>query len=239
MSVLASVAVAGKVAAAAGSTASAGASLTAANSVVKATQVESLKKVAEAATSNANALSPELSSAANETAIADLSAQKLDLLTGKISPEQVLSPDNFFELNKLKAETGWTNNITNTITNSRQLDIYKNAELKELQIDGRDCLVRKVDWDYVDDESGLTNRERASRGLSPIDSNTGEKIQLHHMGQKFDSPFAELSATEHGDGNYSVLHRNSVESWRRNPDLRTAYNDQRISHWKLRSEMAA
>lgn len=211
----------------------------AANPVINASHVEVAKRATEAFTQGANALSPELSSVVNKTTVADLSAQKLDLLTGKVSPEQFLTPDNFLDFNKLKAETGWSNKITDVIANSRQLDIYKNAALKELQINGRDCLLREVDWNYVDEQSGLTNRERASRGLSPVDSNTGEKIQLHHMGQKFDSPFAELSATEHGDGNYSVLHQNSIESWRRNPDLRTAYNDQRISHWKLRSEMAA
>lgn len=165
MSVLASVAVAGKAAAAAaGSTASTGASLTAANSVVKATQVEALKKVAEAATSNANALSPELSSAANETAVADLSAQKLDFLTGKISPDQMLSHDNFLELNKnkvgrfddngqlIKDEKGnllpnveYESNGNHYATNANGHITNWNAELRDTPENVRDeCAQREV-----------------------------------------------------------------------------------------------
>lgn len=101
MSVLASVTAAGKAVAA---TASTGAAQTAvASPVVNAVQGATVRKAAEAVSSNVNPLSSELSSVANETAVADLSAQKLDLLTGKISPDQMLSHDNFLELNKNNA----------------------------------------------------------------------------------------------------------------------------------------
>ena len=85
MSVLATVAAAAGKAAA--TTASTGAA-----------QAAAVKSVVNAA--NASSLAPELSGAASKTAAADLSAQKLDLLTGKTSPEQLLSHDNFLEVSK-------------------------------------------------------------------------------------------------------------------------------------------
>ena len=90
---------------------------------------------------------------------------------------------------KIKEETNWSDKIIDRIENLDQYEIYKKADLHEEEIDGRKCLVKKIDMDYVDPKTGMTNRERMERGWSPIDSKTGEKIELHHMGQDYDSPF--------------------------------------------------
>ncbi|MCC8096979.1 MAG: HNH/ENDO VII family nuclease, partial [Eubacterium sp.] len=106
----------------------------------------------------------------------------------------------------IKDETGWSDNIVDHIDTEKQYDdVYKNADLHEGEINGRDCLLKDIDLDYVDEKTGLTNRERMQKGRSPYDSKTGEKIELHHMGQDFDSPFAELTEnSEHGDGNHKT-----------------------------------
>ena len=91
----------------------------------------------------------------------------------------------------------------------------------------------------IDEKTGMTNKELMEKGRSPIDSKTGEKIELHHMGQDYDSPFAELDEnSEHGDGNHKVLHPKTDNSWRNDKDLKNRYQTDRKKHWKQRSTEA-
>ena len=139
------------------------------------------------------------------------------------------------EKQKIKEETGWSDVIIDAIESMDLYEIYKNAGLHEAEINGRKCLVKDIDMDYVDPKTGMTNRERMERGLSPIDSKTGEKIELHHMGQKFDAPFAELSEnSEHGDGRHKTLHTSTEDSWRNDSEKNREYNNQRKEHWEQR-----
>lgn len=140
---------------------------------------------------------------------------------------------------KIKEETGWSDEIVDHIESMEQYEIYKNAGLYEAEINGRKCLIKDIDMDYVDPKTGMTNRERLAhrpRSLSPIDAKTGEKIELHHMGQDFNGPFAELCEnSEHGDGNHSVLHDVNSESWRRDPDKKKEYQNQKDAHCSARA----
>ena len=43
-----------------------------------------------------------------------------------------------------------------------------------------------------EDDFGRTNLERMKQGLAPLDKD-GNPIELHHVGQKMDSPLAELT----------------------------------------------
>ena len=82
--------------------------------------------------------------------------------------------------------------------------------------------------------------ERMQNGLSPYDAKSGEKLELHHMGQKADSPFAELRENiDHGDGNHHVLHEFKTESWRHEPGSEQAYASQRTEYWKTRAQQLA
>ena len=138
---------------------------------------------------------------------------------------------------RIKEETGWSDEIIDHIDSMEQYEIYKNADLEEREVNGRPCLCKKIDMDYVDPKTGMTNRQLMAKGRSPIDAKTGEKIELHHMGQDFNGPFVELCAdSEHGDGNQKTLHPKN-ESWRRDDQKKTEYNNkQKPSHWKTRSE---
>ena len=141
---------------------------------------------------------------------------------------------------KIKEETSWSDVIIDHIDNMEQYELYKNADLHEVEVNGRKCLVKNIDMDYVDPKTGMTNRERMEKGRAPIDSKTGEKIELHHMGQDFNGPFVELCEnSEHGDGNHSVLHTKSGESWRKDPEKNDQYNNvDRPNHWKDRAREA-
>lgn len=145
---------------------------------------------------------------------------------------------NEAEKAKIIEETGWSAEIINCIESMEQYEVYKNAGLHEAEINGRKCLIKDIDMDYVDPKTGLTNRELMEKGRPPIDAKTGETIQLHHMGQDFNSPFAELCAnSEHGDGKDAILHDKKVESWRQDSEKKNKYNNvQRPNHWKARAK---
>lgn len=139
---------------------------------------------------------------------------------------------------QIKRETGWSDTVIDHIESKEQHEIYEKAGLHEEIINGRPCLCKEVDMNYIDPKTSMTNRELMAKGRSPIDAKTGERIELHHMGQGYDAPFAELCAdSEHGDGNYSVLHTKSEGSWRNNQDLKNQYNNiDRPNHWKAIAE---
>lgn len=138
---------------------------------------------------------------------------------------------------ELKEETGWSSEVVDSVDTFEQAEIYKNADLHEDNINGRECLVKEIDYDYVDEKTGMTNRELMAKGRSPYDAKTGEKIELHHMGQEYDAPFAELTEnSEHGDGNHSILHPKTEGSWRNDETLEAQYNKEKREHWKTRSE---
>lgn len=139
------------------------------------------------------------------------------------------------EKTKIREETGWSDEIIKHINSWEQYEIYKKAGLREVIINERPCLIKNIDLDYTDPKTGKTNRELMEEGRSPIDSKTGEKIEIHHMGQNHDAPFVELSESEHGDGNHSILHPNQENSWRNDKELNNEYNNkQKPEHWKER-----
>ena len=117
-----------------------------------------------------------------------------------------------------------------------ELEVYKAAGLKESIVDGRTCLIRDdIDLDYVDPKTGKTNRELMAKGRAPFDKETGEKLELHHIGQDYDSPLAELTADSQHGQHYSTLHTKTGESWRQDSQKDNHYNGvQRPNHWKAR-----
>lgn len=128
----------------------------------------------------------------------------------------------------VKDETGWSDEIIEAIKSKEEYEIYKNAGLQEVEINGKKCLVRSdIDWEQKD-SMGRSNKERAEFGLSPINKN-GETIELHHIGQKNDGQLAELTPDEHrGKENYSVLHDTKKES----EINRIEFTSERSEHWK-------
>lgn len=134
------------------------------------------------------------------------------------------------EKKELKEVTGWSNEIVDNIKSPEEAEIYKNASLEEAKIDGRECLI-KTDIDLTKiDERGRTNSERMEKGLAPLDKN-GDPIELHHIGQKMDSPLAELEWQEHrGKGNDAVLHDKTKET----EIDRADFDKERSAHWENR-----
>lgn len=133
---------------------------------------------------------------------------------------------------KIKELTGWSDKIIDAIGSMEEAEIYIKAGLKEVEINGKSCLIRDdIDWNQTD-EMGRTNKERAEQGLSPI-TKDGKTVELHHIGQHADSPLAELTPEEHrGKGNDTILHDKTKES----EIDRQAFAGERSSHWEARAQ---
>lgn len=138
------------------------------------------------------------------------------------------------EKQKIKDETGWSDEIIDNIRSMKEYEIYKEAGLKEEEIGGRKVLIRSdIDWNQVD-EKGRTNTERIERGLAPLDKE-GNPIELHHIGQREDSPLAELTFKEHRcDGNDTILHDKTKDTETHGEG--NTWNSQKQEHWKNRAE---
>ncbi|WP_314811579.1 HNH/ENDO VII family nuclease [Fusobacterium pseudoperiodonticum] len=183
---------------------------------------------------------------------------KIEDVLGKINPNKNLNPNSEIlsqvkenyskeanespetrkelsdeEKQRIKEETGWSDEIIDAISSMEEYEIYKKADLEEKEINGKKCLVRKdIDLEQKD-SMGRTNSERMEKGLPPLDKN-GRPIELHHIGQKSDSPLAELTTSEHrGKGNDTVLHDKKKES----EIDRDKFAEERSEHWKNRSEL--
>ncbi len=135
---------------------------------------------------------------------------------------------------KIKAETDWSDNVTDHIRSMEECKIYKDAGLQEVEIGGKKALIRgDIDWGQID-EKGRTNAQRIEKGLSPLDRD-GNSIELHHIGQKADSPLAELTDKEHRyDGNDNVLHDKNKATEVHGEG--NNWNKERQNYWQARAE---
>jgi hypothetical protein len=132
---------------------------------------------------------------------------------------------------KVKEETGWPDEIIDALGSMEEYEIYKKAGLQAIEVNGKWCLIRPdIDMNQKDTD-GLTNRQRMERGLPPI-TKDGKTVELHHIGQKPDSPLAELTTEEHrGVGNDTILHDKAKES----EIDRNEFAKERREHWKSRT----
>ena len=118
------------------------------------------------------------------------------------------------------------------IRNKQEAEIYVRAGLHEKTVCGRKCLVRDdIDYDYTDSK-GSTNRERMKDGNAPYGSD-GKTIKLHHIGQRDNSPLAELLDYEHtGKDSDKYLHDKIGESLVDHD----AFSTVRRRHWTERGK---
>ena len=130
-----------------------------------------------------------------------------------------------------KDPPGWSDEIVDQLISMDEANIYLNADLKEVEVNGKACLIRKdIDLDCVVDDRGRTNRQRMAKGLAPLDAN-GDSVELHHIGQKSDAGLAELTNDEHHKGgNDTVLHDKKKKS----EIDRKEFDTERSDHWKSR-----
>ena len=136
--------------------------------------------------------------------------------------------------NEINKASPYSDKITPYIRQYDELRLYNTLCLQESYIT-RPAIIRDIDFDLWISSEGCTNRELMKKGGSPylFDSPEG-KIQLHHIGQGYSAPFAELTVAEHNE-NSCLLHNSHEDSWRRKPNLEKAFEKERAKHWKMRS----
>lgn len=134
------------------------------------------------------------------------------------------------EKKEIQEKTGWSDEVIESIRSKEEAEIYIKANLKEVEINGKKCLIRDdIDLDQAD-EDGISNRERMEIGRPPLTKN-GEEVELHHIGQKQNSPLAELTTQEHrGVGNDAILHDKVKET----EINRNEFAKERYEHWQSR-----
>lgn len=137
------------------------------------------------------------------------------------------------EIEFIKDDSGWSSSIVDSIHSIEEYTIYQEANLEEVQIDDKPCLIKQdINNDQVD-EKGRTNLGRMEKGLAPLDKDCNT-IELHHIGQKSDSPLAELTMQEHrGIGNDTVLHDKTKISEIDRP----SFGGERREHWTKRPDV--
>ena len=136
---------------------------------------------------------------------------------------------------QIRRESPYSDRINDCLTSYDEFFYYCSLQLKEANVT-RVSLIREIDLDLFVTIKGKTNRELMHSGCSPFafDDKAGE-IELHHIGQEIDSPFAELTREEHRLlGNYKLLHQNS-ESWRDDEFKNNIYGKERYNYWKARA----
>lgn len=151
------------------------------------------------------------------------------VLTQETRPElPEMSPETRERLELL----GVPKEVLDAIGSEAEAKIYENANLEPAEVNGKDALIRTdIDYDQKD-AMGTTNLDRMKSGRAPLDAN-GKPIELHHIGQKQDSPLAELTSAEHrGNGNDNVLHNKQKESEINRED----FDKERKDYWKARAE---
>lgn len=151
----------------------------------------------------------------------------------------VLTQETRLELPQMSPQTrerleqlGVPKEVLDAIGSEAEAKIYEGANLEPAEVNGKPSLIRTdIDYDQKD-AMGTTNLDRMKSGRAPLDAN-GKPIELHHIGQKPDSPLAELTSAEHrGNGNDNVLHNKQKESEINRED----FDKERKDYWKARAE---
>ncbi|WP_318389346.1 HNH/ENDO VII family nuclease [Enterobacter sp.] len=169
-----------------------------------------------------------------DTLVANIDITEIDIteLDKSIVLEETPLPELSDEMREILREKGYSEEVIDRIGSDAEAQIYLDAELECQTVNGKDVLMRDdIDLEQTD-VFGLSNLERMERGLAPLDAD-GKPIELHHIGQKPDSPLAELTCGEHrGPGNTTILHDVKKES----EIDRNDFNKERAEHWKARAE---
>jgi hypothetical protein len=96
-------------------------------------------------------------------------------------------------------------------------------------------LIRTIDLNYKSELAGktVTNLERMKQGYAAIDPVSGKPFQLHHIGQKVDSPLAILSQYEHtGGGNNTILHDPNIKEGVHSLISNAEWETQKVEFWQ-------
>ena len=157
---------------------------------------------------------------------------QLTSLVDSIEKEKSVSQRNL-----IKQHSPFSDEINQSITDYEELFFYCSLELSEAMVTRR-SLIRSIDPDLFVTSEGKTNLELMKGGHPPYAYDAADGIiELHHIGQNKDGPFAELTHSEHMmHGNNQKLHRALGDSWRNDEKSETVFGKERSNHWRKRAK---
>lgn len=126
-------------------------------------------------------------------------------LRGPVKPPRGAS---YEEVQRYIQENGYFSDAVRPyIRTMKELDYYLNNKYREVDWYGNIALIIEVDLGYYSEKYKATNRELIIAGESPVVPNLDVKYDLHHIGQRKDSPLAIIPSNIHnGHETYSIFH---------------------------------
>jgi len=135
------------------------------------------------------------------------------------------------EAAQIQKESKYPLDLIKSMHSMEEYEVYKNAGVKSITVNGESMLIRKdLDITSVVDDMGRTNLERMQEGLAALDKD-GHAYELHHIGQRTDSPLAILTRKEHDN---NVLHWNTNTD---NPSSQSGWSSQKRKFWEAIAKM--
>lgn len=135
------------------------------------------------------------------------------------------------EAAQIQKESKYPLDLIKSMHSMEEYEVYKNAGVKSITVNGESILIRKdLDITSVVDDMGRTNLERMQEGLAALDKD-GHAYELHHIGQRTDSPLAILTRKEHDN---NVLHWNTNTD---NPSSQSGWSSQKRKFWEAIAKM--
>lgn len=132
--------------------------------------------------------------------------------------------------NYIQANGFFSDAIRPYIRTIEELNYYLNNKYREMNWYGSPVLTIPVDLEYYSETHKATNRELIIAGESPVVPKLEVKYDLHHIGQRKDSPLCIIPSNIHnGPKTYSIFHSGTAEE-----DIHsTAFALQRKQFWTI------
>ncbi len=163
------------------------------------------------------------------------SKASLDISELKAIKVKIRTMNSKLQREQIEQASPYSKSITAYIRSCDELRLYYALQLRESTLT-REALIADIDPTLWISSENATNIELMSKGGSPylFDSPEG-KIELHHIGQSYDSPFAELTQEQHDIYN-QVLHIAGSSSWRDDPKAEKMFGAERYEYWIKRAQ---
>ncbi len=159
----------------------------------------------------------------------------LDIDELKEIRKKICSLDQNHQQEELQKTSPYSKDITSHIQTCDELQFYLSLHLQESYVT-RPALVADIEPNLWIESEKATNQELMMKGRAPYAFDAPEgKIELHHIGQGYSSPFVELTQEEH-DQKSHILHTSDDPSWRKNKSQENAFKAERSAYWIKRSQ---
>ena len=141
-----------------------------------------------------------------------------------------------FQKQQITKDSPYSSLINSSFSGYNEFYHLCSLGLKEATVT-RKSLIRDIQPDLFVTCKQKTNYELMIEGNSPYASDDeNDYIILHHIGQDYNSPFAELTFSEHSQfGNSKLLHDTKIESWRSDKDKTNAFQTEKSLYWRKRA----